>query len=294
MIYTISNGILEVKVSSLGAEMQSIKSLKTGTEYLWQGNPQVWKGRSPILFPLCGRVWEGKCTYQGKEYEINTHGFARAMEFSLKEQTSDAISLYITSNEDTKKSYPFDFNFIVTFSLEDSRLNVSFSVLNLSNGELPFSLGGHPGFNAPFIEGESIEDYFVEFSPSGNYVTARFTSDGYDAGYEFPFDMEDGKIFRINDNIFTYNDSAFVPNPPLSMTLKSTKNSRYVKVSAEGMTYMGLWKAVKEGANFICIEPWLGFPAKRGKVADFATKAHLIHLGQGKTFNTGYQIEIGE
>ena len=36
------------------------------------------------------------------------HGFARGMDFTVTDQTADSISLELSSNEETKKSYPFD------------------------------------------------------------------------------------------------------------------------------------------------------------------------------------------
>ena len=43
MIYILENDNLRVKVSSLGAEMQSIRRVEDGTEYLWQGDPAFWR-----------------------------------------------------------------------------------------------------------------------------------------------------------------------------------------------------------------------------------------------------------
>ena len=40
MEHTIENGVLRVRIDSLGAQLMSIQ--KEGTEYLWQGNPQYW------------------------------------------------------------------------------------------------------------------------------------------------------------------------------------------------------------------------------------------------------------
>lgn len=53
---TISNSVLTVGVSEHGAELQSIQ--KNGKEYLWQGDTRFWGRRSPVLFPIVGRVWE--------------------------------------------------------------------------------------------------------------------------------------------------------------------------------------------------------------------------------------------
>ncbi len=294
MIYAISNQNLQVKINSLGAELFSIKSAKTGIEYLWQGSPNVWTGRAPVLFPICGRLFEGKYTLNDKEYFMNTHGFARTSEFSLLSQTENEISLVLRHDENTLKAYPFEFEFIINFKLEQNKLIVSKEVKNLSDNVMPFSIGAHPGFNAPFNSGESMQDYYVEFLPKGNYHTARFTANGFDSGETFPLNIEDEKYFYIKDDIFITNDSVFVPSPPTSMTLKSKKSQNYVKVYAENMAYMGLWKPVGNGANLICIEPWLGFPEKEGKVCDFMTKNHMIKLGAKESFNTEYYIEIGE
>lgn len=51
MIYKIDNGRLSLEVSSLGAEMQSLKSC-TGGDYLWDGDARYWQRRAPVLFPL--------------------------------------------------------------------------------------------------------------------------------------------------------------------------------------------------------------------------------------------------
>lgn len=53
---TISNSVLTVGVSEHGAELQSIQ--KNGKEYLWQGDTCFWGRRSPVLFPIVGRVWK--------------------------------------------------------------------------------------------------------------------------------------------------------------------------------------------------------------------------------------------
>ena len=55
---TLSNSILTVQIAEHGAELQSIK--KDGKEYLWQGDAKFWGRRSPVLFPIVGRVWNNK------------------------------------------------------------------------------------------------------------------------------------------------------------------------------------------------------------------------------------------
>ena len=57
MIYTIQNEFLTVRVEDLGAQLSSIQT-PDGTEYLWQGDPDIWARRAPILFPFIARLRE--------------------------------------------------------------------------------------------------------------------------------------------------------------------------------------------------------------------------------------------
>ena len=81
MIYTIQNESLTVRVEDLGAQLSSIQP-PDGTEYLWQGDPDIWARRAPILFPFIGRLRENTYCLDGLPYAISTHGFARDMVFS--------------------------------------------------------------------------------------------------------------------------------------------------------------------------------------------------------------------
>ena len=71
---TIKNNELTVEISSLGAELQSVKY--NDKEYLWHGDPAVWGKRAPVLFPICGGLKENKYVYEGKEYTLFKHGFS--------------------------------------------------------------------------------------------------------------------------------------------------------------------------------------------------------------------------
>ena len=91
MIRKIENDCLSVEINEKGAELFSIKSKKTGIEYLWQGNPEFWKDRATILFPICGRLFGGKYTYNGVEYEMPIHGIAKLFEFNAKSLSNTEI-----------------------------------------------------------------------------------------------------------------------------------------------------------------------------------------------------------
>ena len=86
MFYTIENQKIKVTVSDLGAEMTSLVLKKTNTEYLWQADPEYWAGQAYNLFPICGRLWDGKYTYQGNH--LRRDGQCEKREYSVPEARS--------------------------------------------------------------------------------------------------------------------------------------------------------------------------------------------------------------
>ncbi len=132
----IMNEYLSVEVSPLGAELQSLKSKQSGIEYLWQGNPEYWKRRSPILFPFIGRLWKNGYNYNNERYEIEMHGFAKDCIFDVVKKEETEIWFRLSDSEITLKKYPFKFELLIGLngttdgskeiieSFEDSRIKI--------------------------------------------------------------------------------------------------------------------------------------------------------------------------
>ena len=294
MNYCIENEFLKVVISDKGAEMQSIVGKKTGTEYLWQGNEKYWAGRAPIMFPICGRLFDGKYTYEGKEYEMILHGFARFQTFEVIAKSDEAITFELRDNEETRACYPFSFLFRVTFSLDGNNLKNTFYVENENEKDLPFSVGGHPGFNVPFKEGESFDDYYLEFACVKPTSRIHTSDNGFFyAGYDDAYPMENGKIIRLSHELLN-NHGMFFTNMCNRVSLKSTKNDKALTMHFEDMTHLGLWHKPESDAPYVCIEPWHGIPATDGKVDDLATKNEMIHLAKGESFSNYLDITIDE
>ena len=290
MEYIIQNDYLTVAISDLGAELMSIKS-SDGHEYLWQGDPKYWSGRAPIMFPICGRLFNGEYTYLGKTYTLPNHGFARKSIFTLKSASRSLVTLELVSNEEIKASYPFDFVFDVTFSLNNNRLDVKYEVKNKDSCELIFSVGGHPAFNVPLDKGLSFDDCYVEFNKPCDALRVDFSETCFLTHNDKLY--KDGNVKRIDlkHSLFD-NDAIFLYNVAKEIKLASEKTKRSVTVSFDGMKYIGLWHAPKTDAPYVCIEPWTGVPATDGIVDNLLTKEEMIHLPVGYTYKNGYSIKI--
>ncbi len=119
-VYSLKNTQIRIEVDSLGAELKSLQKITTGTEYMWDANPEYWKRTSPVLFPFVGSLNNGSYRYEGKEYSMSQHGFARDMEFALLRQTEDTLVFILKSTDETREKYPFDFELELGYRLEEN------------------------------------------------------------------------------------------------------------------------------------------------------------------------------
>ncbi|MCQ2386451.1 MAG: aldose 1-epimerase family protein [Clostridia bacterium] len=288
MNYTIKSETLQVSVSDLGAELASLK--KDGCEYLWQGNPEYWKGRAPVLFPICGRLFEGKYTYQGKTYEMILHGFSKISTYKMAKQTENAVSFLLESNEETKKQYPFDFALTVEYAVNGNTLTVTGTMENKGKEILPAAYGGHPGFNVPLDNG-SFEDWYLEFSEECSPDRLQFSDRCLNTGKKQAFPLTNGKTLPLAHSLFA-KDAIFLSRMSSAVTLKSDKSQRSVTVSYPDMPYLGFWHKPDSDAPYVCIEPWCGLPAFDGETDDFAVKNDMFRIPVGSSKTVVYQITL--
>src|SRR5487761_2213617 len=108
---TINNEHLKVLIRETGAELLYIQS--NGLEYLWQADPKFWGNHSPVLFPIVGELKEGKYLYEGREYTLPRHGFARDRQFSGQSVSQSEAIFMLHSDQETLEKYPFHFEFQV-------------------------------------------------------------------------------------------------------------------------------------------------------------------------------------
>ena len=291
MNYTIENDFIRAQISEMGAELVSLVAKESGCEYIWQGNEKYWTGHSPIMFPICGRLVDGKYTYKNVSYELGCHGFARHSVFSLAAAKNDEITLCLNSNDDTRAAYPFDFSLYITFSLNGRTLSIGYRVVNTDNKELIFSVGGHPAFNVPLTDGEGFEDYFVEFDKECGAVKLSLSERCFCDGNDALFAQGGVKRIALDHSLFD-NDAIFLYNTSKKITLGSVKSKRAVTLTFDNFKYVGLWHKPKSDAPYICIEPWAGCPDFEGTNGKLEEKPDMILLPVGYSYTNKYKIEI--
>lgn len=285
MIHTLKKDRIEIRVDTLGAELKSIRC--DGWEYLWQGDPAYWTGQSPILFPIIGGLPDGRYTWKGKSYEMGPHGFARKMEFELAGRTDDTLTFRITDNSHTRAQYPFSFVLEVFYTISGNTLHEGFRVQNTGEEEMPFSVGGHPGFNCPLEPGKEFTDYSLRFEKPESLLR-RIKRDGLLCGESQVF-LDDRAEKELTHGLF-YDDAVILKDLASRwVELSSDEGGRSVRVDFTGFPDLGIWSCRNDGP-YVCIEPWFGVDSTKGDSGAFEEKEGLRLLSAGDTFEASFGI----
>lgn len=245
MLHYLENDVLKIAIDTHGAELSSIFNKKENKEMLWQGDPQFWGRKSPVLFPVVGKYKNGKTTYEGKEYSLGQHGFARDSEFNLIEKTENRIAFELLSNEKTFEVYPFNFRLICSFKLIDNKIIVGWEVKNTDNKKICFSIGAHPAFYCEKSEtvlsmnGENLKYNLI--NSDGLYTAQKYETEN---------------SFVLHDNVFD-NDALIIENSEVTEVSLINNNKKYLTVKFDAPLF-GIWSPTKKNAPFVCIEPWYG------------------------------------
>lgn len=281
---TLSNKSVSISVKKYGAELSSFKSLGTSIEYLWQGNPDVWYGQSPILFPIVGTLLNDKCKINGKEYEMFRHGIARKRDFELKGQNENSLTLTQSWNDESLERYPFKYVFDIEFKLDGKKLTVTHTVKNADDKTMYFSIGAHPGFNC------KIGDR-LSFAEPETLVCEKIDSESILDGKFYPTLKNETDIVITKD---IFDGDALILSGMKSDTLylKSDFRPQMIKFNFGKAPVLGIW--AKPGAEYVCIEPWYGINDSREVVADFSQKRLIQKLEPGEEFVFPWSAEIIE
>jgi galactose mutarotase-like enzyme len=286
---TIQNADLEVVAQLLGAQLTSVLDKRNNIQHLWQADENVWPWHAPVLFPTVGRCLNDEIWIEGKPYPMQKHGFARNNEFELAYNTGEEVKFVLKSNARTLEMFPFLFEFSIAYALKGNQLITTYGVKNPGDKNLPFSVGGHPAFSIPFIQGESIEDYFLEFEQVEESPRHHINSEGFFDGRKT---MTLNNTNRINITRNLFNDDALIFKYLKStrVTIRSYKNSHSLSVDFKGFEYLGIW--AKEGAQYVCIEPWIGCADTAGLITDFNNKEGVRTIEPGNEFIVHFTTEI--
>lgn len=302
MIVTLENDVFKAEICSLGAEIHSLTKKADGTEYIWNGEPSVWKSHAPILFPFIARCLDGHFMIEGKRCEYTkNHGFARDLESKVIEQNDTKVIFELTEGPDTLNRYPYKFSLKTTYELTENGLNWKIEVTNTDSKAFKFSVGTHAAFCCPRNtdpEGTKNSDYVIEFQKKEPLTAVLCNPDGYlkadangKAPVSAPYNEKEAGIIPLTENGFG-NGHLFETGTSEWIGLRNKKNNSIIKIGSKGFPYSMMWQNTAGAPSFICIEPWHGLPDAENTDHIWENKIGLMELAPGKTFVSQQDITI--
>jgi galactose mutarotase-like enzyme len=235
------------------------------------------RGGNPILFPFNGRCFDqGEIFFwraaDGVRRPIPIHGIARQGEFKTTRLDARGFVAQFVPGEEARASYPFEYDFVVTYRFEPFGLSCEFALTNHGHEPLPWSAGHHFYFTLPWSEGTTRGDYLIRIP-----ATKRLKQDPTGA-------LVAGPVLQPQEPL---------SNPALIDTFHTALRSNEVvfgekdrpgdvavrlgtaKVPPPEATFV-TW-TLAEDSPFYCVEPWMG-PANAAE-----HKVGLHHVAPGDT-----------
>ena len=290
MLYQISNSHFTAQIDSLGAQLVSLKS-PAGFEHIWLGDPNYWREHAPVLFPIVGALRDGKTKINGQWYHMGRHGFAKSSEFSLKEQGPASIALTLTATPETKAVYPFDFALTVTYTLTEDGITTRFTVENPGSVDLPYSVGGHPGFNLPMDEDAVFEDYTIQFQAEEEQTCPTIDLEAGLIDWSTPGFRLKGQEIPLRHSLFYQDALVFESLRSRQVRLVNKRSGRGVEMDFTGFPMLGVWSAVNDGP-YVCLEPWTGCATLTTEGDELVEKKGMALLAPGGKAGHSFSVKV--
>lgn len=224
------------------------------------------RGGNPILFPICGQLENQSYEWNGHRYNMANHGVARTAVWEVVATSSEgeaSITIRLQSNEDTLRVYPFAFELIFTYVLQDGQLHTRQQYRNLSEAAaMPFYAGFHPYFA---IDSDKKIAYEIEATRYLDY------NDNMEKPFNGVIDLE-GLV-----------ESVCLLDVKKSEISFPVRQGALVRLTYDDIfKYMVLW-SVKD-RPFVCVEPWMAMTEELGR------QEELVMLNAGEELRANMTI----
>jgi len=288
-LVSLRSAALSAEIDPNGAQLFALKD-RAGRDLLWDGDPAIWAGRAPILFPIVGMLADGKYRLESKSYALPRHGFARNRGFSVLSRAAGKAAFRLSADEATLQVYPFRFELDIQFELAGPALTMTATMNNRGHEPMWASIGWHPGFRWPLPYGQPRASHDLQFEHEEPDQMRRIDAAGLLKPRGVPTAITQRRL-ALKDELFSDDAIIFDRIRSRSVTYGATRGPR-LKVDFPDMPYLGVW--TKPGAQFICIEPWHGITDPEGFAGDFKQKPGVFAIPPQASKSTSVTITLLE
>jgi galactose mutarotase-like enzyme len=277
-VITIAGDGLSASINPLGAELSSLKDGEE-RDLLWNGDPAIWAGRAPVLFPIIGTLNGEQYRVDGKTYALPRHGFGRRRVFSLFESGADLAAFRLESDDKTREIYPFDFRLDLVFSISGTRLKIGANLVNTGKGALPASFGYHPAFLWPLPYGAPRDAHRIVFEQDEPGPLRLLNAQGLLDPAPLASPIRNRELI-LRDDLFEKDAMIFTGVRSRSVTYGAAEGPK-LKIDFPDTPDLGIWS--KPGSPFVCIEPWQGHSDPAGFTGEIWDKPGIVRVEAGES-----------
>lgn len=287
---TIENSELRVGILEDGAEMQHLMDVRTGRELFWQGDARYWAGRSPILFPAVGGLWNGTYRYDGRAYAMPKHGFVRTRRWTVAAQAPESVTFVCEATEDERAVFPFLYRLGVTYALDGRRLTVDFAVENRGERTMFFQIGGHPAFNLPDFRADEEVNALIRLEGNVQHLL-RAREQGCTQPERFPVPVDAHGFIPVSVETFAHEALIFDKQQVAFATLFTKSMRPIVTVHSTAPCWL-FWSMTGVHCPYVCFEPWYGLCDPEGFDGPLEERPYIQSAAAGATWRGGYDITV--
>jgi len=288
MIFHLENNHLKIAVDTKGAELKSIFSKANHQELLWQADPEFWGKSSPGLFPIVGTLKNGIYSYEGKEYQLPRHGFARDYLFKVDKVTDTQLIFSLESSEETLKVFPFIFKLQIIYILNENSLQVAYNVKNFSDyKDMYFSLGVHPAFKIGKTA-DDFKNYSLLFN-NDEELKANGLNNGLLTTQKHSVLLSNQKL-QLDYKLFENDALVLLDMQSDEIALMNDNDETILNFKFKNFPYFGLWTIKDSG--FICLEPWAGISDFEAHNQQIQTKAGINILQPKEHLSASWTVIV--
>ncbi|ODN68976.1 aldose 1-epimerase family protein [Methylobrevis pamukkalensis] len=286
-LVTIGSDLLTATISPDGAELQSLRDGE-GRDLLWDGDPAVWAGRAPILFPIVGMVAGDRYRVGAEVYTLPRHGFARRRRFAIVDTSESRAVFRLEADAQMRAVYPFDFRLDMAFDIAGASLSLTATVTNTGSGTLPASFGFHPAFRWPLPYGAARAEHILRFSDPETAPIRRLDARGLIDPAPVPTPVQ-GRDLPLADALFEA-DAVVFDGLASHRLAYGVPGSPGLVVDFAGMPHLGIWSM--PGAGYVCIEPWQGHSDPAGFDGEIFDKPGIVTIAPGASRDFAMAVRL--
>ncbi len=273
-------GLEAAMAASRGGELTSLRVRFRGkwVELLYRardyGSDTGFRGKASFLWPAVGGQYaagtippgscvDGSYPVGDRRYPMPCHGFAKDLPWKEAGASADdrgaRVSVELRDSTATRADYPFGFLVRATYEISGGRLSIMYAVsaANGNAGPMPFSIGNHVAFRAPFVEGTDAAAMLFETNNSAELLRdshGLVTAERRMRSFAKPVRLGDFDA-TVALPLVGYKSGAYARvSDPQGLALRIDQHAS--SALAEPLVRFNVYGGPKQG--YFCPEPWFG------------------------------------